>query len=110
MQQALQIPVTQARAQLAELVTRVAYAGERVTLQRHGRALAAIVSVEDLRRLEELPVQAAPPQQGDFGFARQEPTPLRRRDAAARGPEAAGDHGYGSSSGLGFSAGPTPTR
>ncbi len=31
-----QLPVTQARAELADLVNRVAYAGERIELTRHG--------------------------------------------------------------------------
>lgn len=47
------IPVTQARAELAELVNRVAYSGERMILTRHGRPLAALVSAEDLAFLEE---------------------------------------------------------
>jgi len=51
---AREIPVTQARADLADLVNRVAYSGERVVLTRHGRPLAALVSAEDLERLEQL--------------------------------------------------------
>jgi prevent-host-death family protein len=47
-----EIPVTQARAELAELVNRVAYSGERVVLTRHGRPLAALVSAADLELLE----------------------------------------------------------
>lgn len=49
-----EIPVTQARAELAELVNRVAYSGERVVLTRHGRPLAALVSGADLELLEAL--------------------------------------------------------
>lgn len=48
-----EVPVTKARADLADLVNRVAYGGERIALTRHGRTIAAIVSAEDLRRLEE---------------------------------------------------------
>lgn len=44
--------MTQARIQLAELVNRVAYAGERVELTRHGRVVAALVSAEDYDQLE----------------------------------------------------------
>ncbi len=47
-----QVPVTQARIQLAELVNRVAYAGERIELTRHGRVVAALVGAEDYRQLE----------------------------------------------------------
>lgn len=45
--------MTQARSDLAELVNRVAYSGERVVLTRHGKPLAALVSPSDLDRLEE---------------------------------------------------------
>lgn len=49
-----EIPVTQARADLAELVNRVAYSGERVVLTRHGKAMAALVPADDLERLEQI--------------------------------------------------------
>ena len=52
-----EIPVTQARADLAELVNRVAYSGERVVLTRHGKAVAALVSADDLERLEQIAQQ-----------------------------------------------------
>jgi prevent-host-death family protein len=52
------VPVTDARAQLSELVGRVAFAGERVPLSRHGRVRAAIVSADDLAMLEALDEQA----------------------------------------------------
>ncbi len=59
-----QIPVTQARAELAELVNRVAYAGERIELTRHGKVVAALVNAADLTRLQDPgPVRA-------LGFAR----------------------------------------
>ncbi|QKW05304.1 type II toxin-antitoxin system Phd/YefM family antitoxin [Streptomyces sp. NA04227] len=50
---AYEIPVTQARAELADLINRVVYGGERVVVTRHGKPLVALVSAEDLRRLEE---------------------------------------------------------
>jgi len=46
------IPVTQARAELAEPVNRVAYAGERIELTRHGKLVAALVSAADYQRLQ----------------------------------------------------------
>lgn len=49
-----EVPVTQARAELAELFNRVVYAGERVVVTRHGKPLVALVSAADLRRLEEI--------------------------------------------------------
>ncbi|MEV5343028.1 type II toxin-antitoxin system Phd/YefM family antitoxin [Streptomyces sp. NPDC052676] len=51
---AYEIPVTQARAELADLINRVVYGGERVVVTRHGKPLVALVSAADLRRLEEL--------------------------------------------------------
>ncbi|MBY8864866.1 type II toxin-antitoxin system Phd/YefM family antitoxin [Streptomyces sennicomposti] len=49
---AYEIPVTRARAELADLINRVVYAGERVVVTRHGKPLVALVSAADLRRLE----------------------------------------------------------
>jgi prevent-host-death family protein len=45
------IPVSEAREQLADLVNRAAYRRERITLGRHGKKIAAIVSAEDLELL-----------------------------------------------------------
>jgi prevent-host-death family protein len=60
-----EVPVTQARADLAELVSRVGYSGERILLTRHGKALAALVPVTDLEALErpqaEIGFSIAPP-------------------------------------------------
>lgn len=42
----LELPVTEARAQLADLVNRVAYSGDRIVLTRHGRPMAVLVSVD----------------------------------------------------------------
>ncbi|EST22468.1 hypothetical protein N566_26595, partial [Streptomycetaceae bacterium MP113-05] len=50
---AYEIPVTQARAELADLINRVVYGGERVVVTRHGRPLVALVSAIDLERLEQ---------------------------------------------------------
>ncbi len=55
---AYEIPVTQARAELAELINRVVYGGERVVVTRHGKPLVALVSAADLERLEEQPEPA----------------------------------------------------
>ncbi len=46
--------VTEARNNLPELINRVSYANERILLERHGKPVAAIVSLEDLKRLEAL--------------------------------------------------------
>lgn len=50
---AYEIPVTQARAELADLINRVVYGGERVVVTRHGKPLVALVSAADLELLEE---------------------------------------------------------
>jgi prevent-host-death family protein len=42
----------QLRTDLADTLNRVAYAGERVIIERHGKPVAAIVSVEDLASIE----------------------------------------------------------
>ena len=46
-----EIPLTQARDQLAELVNRVAYGHERIILTRHSKPVACLVPPEDLQRL-----------------------------------------------------------
>ena len=48
------VPLHEARRTLADVVNRVAYAKERISLGRRGRAVAAIVPVEDLELLEKL--------------------------------------------------------
>ncbi|MGD0068111.1 MAG: type II toxin-antitoxin system Phd/YefM family antitoxin [Streptosporangiaceae bacterium] len=48
-----EIPVTQARDELAELVNRVAYGHERIVLTRHSKPVACLVPPEDLAWLEQ---------------------------------------------------------
>ncbi|HLQ54663.1 MAG TPA: type II toxin-antitoxin system Phd/YefM family antitoxin [Streptosporangiaceae bacterium] len=48
-----EIPVTQARDELADLVNRVAYGHERIILTRHSKPVACIVPPEDLAWLEQ---------------------------------------------------------
>lgn len=48
-----EIPVTQAREQLADLINRVAYGHERIILTRHSKPVACIVPPEDLAQLED---------------------------------------------------------
>jgi prevent-host-death family protein len=49
-----EVPVTQARADLSNLVNEVFYNHERITLTRHGKALAVLVSPEDARLIDSL--------------------------------------------------------
>ncbi|MDI6515579.1 type II toxin-antitoxin system Phd/YefM family antitoxin [Streptomyces coelicoflavus] len=58
---AYEIPVTQARAELADLINRVVYGGERVVVTRHGKPLVALVSAADLERLEEVQESSGAP-------------------------------------------------
>jgi prevent-host-death family protein len=47
-----EVPVTQARAEFADLVNRVVYGGERVVVTRHGKPIVALVPAADLERLD----------------------------------------------------------
>src|SRR3954462_11917226 len=78
-----EVPVTQARADLAELVSRVGYSGERILLTRHGKALAALVPVSDLDELER------PPAEIGFSIAPQREAPRdNERDEQPERPRA----------------------
>lgn len=46
------ISLAEVRANFAAVVDQVLHRGEYVVIERHGRPVAALVSVEDLRRLE----------------------------------------------------------
>lgn len=43
-----------ARDRFADTLNRVAYRGERIVLERHGKPVAALVSLDDLELLEHL--------------------------------------------------------
>jgi len=45
---------TDAREHLADVLNRVAYAGDRVRITRRGKAVAAVVPIEDLELIERL--------------------------------------------------------
>ncbi len=46
------LPASEARAGLSEILNRVAFGGERIVLERHGRNVAAVVPMSDLASLE----------------------------------------------------------
>jgi prevent-host-death family protein len=48
------IGATQLRSTLGDVLGRVQHAGQRVIVERGGKAVAALVPIEDLRALEEL--------------------------------------------------------
>ncbi|MFB7272381.1 type II toxin-antitoxin system Phd/YefM family antitoxin [Streptomyces sp. NPDC056244] len=93
---AYEIPVTQARAELADLINRVVYGGERVVVTRHGKPLVALVSAADLERLESerevaeervisavsaiRPAPSAPGERRRFGIAAEHRPPEHRSE------------------------------
>jgi prevent-host-death family protein len=57
---AKRISAAQAKAHFSALVAQVAYGGEHYVIERRGKPLAALVSVDDLQRLEALASPARP--------------------------------------------------
>ena len=49
-----QVDTVKLRAEMSEVVNRVAFGKERVTLMRRGKALAVLMPMEDAQLLEEL--------------------------------------------------------
>lgn len=47
-----ELPISEARDRLGEIASRAEHAQERTVLTRHGKAVAAVISIEDLRELE----------------------------------------------------------
>jgi prevent-host-death family protein len=47
-----ELPISAARDHLGEIVSKAEHAQERTVLTRHGKAVAAVISIEDLRDLE----------------------------------------------------------
>jgi antitoxin Phd len=50
----MEISVKAIRDNLADALNRVAYGGERIVLLRRGKGVAALVSMEELKLLEDL--------------------------------------------------------
>jgi prevent-host-death family protein len=48
------VNATEARKKFLELLNRAEYGKERIRIERHGKPIAAIISCEDLNRLEAL--------------------------------------------------------
>ncbi len=61
----LEIPITDARDDLAAVVNRVAFGHERILLTRRGRKLAAIIPAEELALLEAPAARPGSPTAGD---------------------------------------------
>lgn len=54
----MNVSIADIRDRLADAINRVAYGGERVVLERRGKAVAVLVSVEDAETLELLETDA----------------------------------------------------
>jgi prevent-host-death family protein len=48
------VSATAARQSFSESLNRAAYGGERVIIRRHGKEIAAVVPIEDLRLIEQM--------------------------------------------------------
>ena len=48
------ISASEARANFPDIMNRAEYRGERILIQRHGKAAVAIISIEDLKLLEAM--------------------------------------------------------
>lgn len=48
------LPASKAREKFAEVLNEVSVRGERIVLERHGKAVAAVISADDLELLEAL--------------------------------------------------------
>lgn len=48
------VPIAEARRELSELLKRVHYGQEHITITRHGKATASLIPIEDFERLEAL--------------------------------------------------------
>jgi prevent-host-death family protein len=47
------ISISEAKTHLSELVGRMMYAGEQVIIERHGKAVAAMIPIEDYMEFEQ---------------------------------------------------------
>lgn len=48
------LPASKARENFADVLNEVSVRGERIVLERHGKAVAAVISADDLELLEAL--------------------------------------------------------
>lgn len=54
----IEIPASEVREQISDVLSRVAYGGERVIISRNGKPQVALVPIADLKRLEKLEAYA----------------------------------------------------
>lgn len=53
------VTVVEAKRSFSDLMGRVAYAGDRLVVERHGKPMIAWISYDDLQRLQQLEQQDA---------------------------------------------------
>lgn len=80
------VPAMELRRRAGELLARIRYAGERFVIERHGEPIAALVSIEDLRRLEAPKASPSPEQTAQQQALTQAQT-IREAVLARRGGE-----------------------
>ena len=61
---AIKLNTAEIKAHLSELVNRVAFSRERLIVMRRGKPVAALISLEDLQRLEVLEAADTQPTEG----------------------------------------------
>lgn len=66
---AREVSVANAKARLSSLINAVAFGGERIVIHSRGRPKAALVGLEDLRRLESTPAPRLSPAQRRLALA-----------------------------------------
>ena len=79
-----EVPVSEARGQLSELVNRVRFGGESIVLTRHGKGVAALVPIDQLPAELTAPIDSESPNQVVDLNARSMPT---RQIAAHSDPD-----------------------
>src|SRR5262245_32152534 len=53
MAQTIEIPASEVRERISDVISRVAYGGERVVISRNGKPQVALISIADLERLKQ---------------------------------------------------------
>jgi prevent-host-death family protein len=80
------VSVAEARERFSEIIALVAYKGERFTIERKGKPMAALVSLEDLALLEEAAASRASRHERQMAVL-QQAAALRESILASRGGE-----------------------
>lgn len=74
----IQVSMTALRQNLGDLVNRAAYGGERIVLVSRGEPRAAIIGIDELRRLEQAGAGASE-QRDQFAYALERADRVRER-------------------------------